>query len=84
LHPTVKPDIDKLVRAINDALTGILFTDDCQVVSISMTKDYCGERRAGAYITVSRYLNQAVKPKRGHKRVVVPVNEDSPGDDPRD
>lgn len=31
-YPTVKPDVDKLVRAILDALTGVLYADDAQVV----------------------------------------------------
>lgn len=64
LHPIVKPDIDKLIRAINDALTGILFCDDCQVVSMSVVKDYNDGQRPGAYITVSRYANAVPKPKR--------------------
>jgi Holliday junction resolvase RusA-like endonuclease len=86
IHPTVKPDIDKLVRAINDALTSILFTDDCQVVSMTMTKGYCDDRRAGAYITVSRFPNQKERPKRTRKKAapLVEVAEDQPCDDPRD
>jgi len=82
IHPTVKPDIDKLVRAINDALTSILFVDDCQVVSMTMTKDYSDERRAGAYITVYRYPNQCERPKRGRKKA--DAIEEEPCDDPRD
>jgi len=35
IHPTVKPDTDKLIRAILDALTGILYRDDAQVVQFS-------------------------------------------------
>ena len=35
-----KPDIDKLMRAILDALKGVVWTDDSQVTSISATKDY--------------------------------------------
>jgi Holliday junction resolvase RusA-like endonuclease len=84
IHPTVKPDIDKLVRAINDALTGILFIDDCQVVSMTMSKDYSDEHRAGAYVTVSRYPNQSEKPKKGRKRAERLTAEDPPCDDPRD
>ena len=38
--PTVKPDLDKLVRAVLDALTGILWRDDAQVVTIIATKRY--------------------------------------------
>jgi Holliday junction resolvase RusA-like endonuclease len=32
IYPTVKPDTDKLIRAILDSLTGILYRDDAQVV----------------------------------------------------
>lgn len=38
-HPG-KPDIDKLCRAVLDALTGILYHDDAQVVSLSASKRY--------------------------------------------
>lgn len=35
-----KPDLDKLVRAVLDCGTGILWVDDAQVVSISCSKRY--------------------------------------------
>lgn len=38
--PVVKPDIDKLLRAILDSLTGVVFHDDAQVVSLSGFKHY--------------------------------------------
>ena len=38
--PTVRPDLDKLVRAVLDALTGVLFADDAQVVALIATKAY--------------------------------------------
>jgi Holliday junction resolvase RusA-like endonuclease len=38
--PSVKPDLDKLVRAVLDALTGIVWRDDAQVVSIIARKRY--------------------------------------------
>jgi Holliday junction resolvase RusA-like endonuclease len=37
---TVKPDIDKLIRAVLDALTGICYEDDAQVISVRATKGY--------------------------------------------
>ena len=40
LEKTTKPDIDKLVRSILDALTGILFVDDSQVVAIYARKEF--------------------------------------------
>jgi crossover junction endodeoxyribonuclease RusA len=38
--PVVKPDVDKLLRATLDALTGVLFSDDAQVVRVLMDKVY--------------------------------------------
>jgi len=37
---TVKPDVDKLARGLLDAMTGILFADDAQVVSLHVRKFY--------------------------------------------
>jgi Holliday junction resolvase RusA-like endonuclease len=50
-HPAGKPDADKLLRAVLDALTGLVWRDDAQVVDILARKVY-GER-PGADITVS-------------------------------
>ncbi len=38
--PSVKPDADKLLRAIFDALTGLAYADDSQVVSVALMKRY--------------------------------------------
>lgn len=38
--PIVKPDGDKLLRAILDSLTGVLFKDDAQVVDMRARKHY--------------------------------------------
>jgi Holliday junction resolvase RusA-like endonuclease len=46
LHKTTKPDIDKLLRGALDALTGIAFVDDAQVVSTSCTKQFGSPERA--------------------------------------
>lgn len=40
-YPIGRPDLDKLVRAVLDALTGFAFKDDSQVVEIVASKDYC-------------------------------------------
>ena len=37
-----KPDIDKLARCVLDALTGILWVDDSQVISLELYKYYEG------------------------------------------
>jgi Holliday junction resolvase RusA-like endonuclease len=39
-HCVVKPDLDKLTRTINDALTGAVWHDDSQVVETSARKTY--------------------------------------------
>ena len=39
-HPTTKPDADKLIRLVFDALTGIAYTDDAQVVQLQARKRY--------------------------------------------
>jgi Holliday junction resolvase RusA-like endonuclease len=36
----VKPDLDKLVRGVCDALTGVIYHDDAQVVEIIASKRY--------------------------------------------
>lgn len=38
--PTVKPDLDKLVRAALDGLTAVAFVDDSQVIAINAGKEY--------------------------------------------
>ncbi len=35
---TKKPDVDKLARAVFDALTGVVYTDDSQVVNVGAQK----------------------------------------------
>ncbi len=48
--PIVKPDIDKLSRAVLDALTGVAYVDDGQVVSITALKHYADDRGPGVHI----------------------------------
>ena len=40
LEKVTKPDTDKLIRSILDALTGIVWTDDSQVVEILARKQF--------------------------------------------
>jgi Holliday junction resolvase RusA-like endonuclease len=43
-HMVTKPDLDKLIRAALDALTGIIWRDDAQVVRFGEpSKDYVAE-----------------------------------------
>ena len=45
-EPCVRPDVDKLSRALLDALTGIAYADDGQVVALSVQKVYSDQVRA--------------------------------------
>jgi crossover junction endodeoxyribonuclease RusA len=38
--PTKKPDLDKLIRSVLDALTGVVWNDDAQVVCLVCSKHY--------------------------------------------
>jgi crossover junction endodeoxyribonuclease RusA len=38
--PTVPPDLDKQIRSILDALTGVAYVDDSQVTQIRASKEY--------------------------------------------
>ena len=40
LRPTVPPDLDKLIRNCGDALTGVAWKDDSQIVQITSIKVY--------------------------------------------
>lgn len=50
--PCVTPDLDKLQRAVLDALTRVAYKDDGQVVRITASKYYAGERGPGVEIEV--------------------------------
>lgn len=39
-HPTVRPDVTKLLRAVEDACTGVVWRDDAQVVWQVAWKEY--------------------------------------------
>ena len=41
--PDKRPDLDKLVRAVLDAITGEVIADDAQVVGMILTKTFPGE-----------------------------------------
>jgi Holliday junction resolvase RusA-like endonuclease len=45
LWPSVKPDLDKLIRSTFDGLTtGGLYTDDALVIAVSASKQYATDR----------------------------------------
>jgi Holliday junction resolvase RusA-like endonuclease len=51
-----RPDLDKLIRAVLDALTGTAFADDAQVFHVTATKDYAVHpQRPGVRIALDYY-----------------------------
>lgn len=48
---TKKPDVDNCVKAILDALNGIAYKDDSQIVELTVDKQYTDEG-AGAIVTL--------------------------------
>ena len=40
IYPTTRPDLTKLVRAVEDALTGVIWKDDSQVIEQANFKRY--------------------------------------------
>lgn len=57
-YPTVPPDLDKLMRSVGDALTGIVYGDDAQSVDLHLRERYEGHAEAaregpGVHIIVS-------------------------------
>jgi|SRR5579859_6327452 len=52
-YKVTKPDFDKLLRGIADALTGIMYDDDSQIVRCSMGKTYGSPART--MIRISRF-----------------------------
>jgi Holliday junction resolvase RusA-like endonuclease len=52
--PTVKPDLLKLARAVEDAMTGIVYRDDAQIVAEWLWKKY-GEQD-GVMVSVTRTI----------------------------
>ena len=43
---TTRPDVDKLARCILDALTGVVWKDDAQVISLRASKRYAQPEEA--------------------------------------
>lgn len=59
-QPDRKPDIDKLARAVLDAMTGIVYEDDAQIVNLAVAKRYAGGDgrglSCGANVEVARVV----------------------------
>jgi crossover junction endodeoxyribonuclease RusA len=62
-HHVRLPDLDKLLRCIGDALTGVLFDDDKQIVDVHARKVYAGAD-AAPHATIT--VRDAAPPEHVH------------------
>lgn len=49
-YPAVKPDTVKLTRAVEDALSGVVYRDDARIVDHRLLKEYGSPERFEAFI----------------------------------
>jgi Holliday junction resolvase RusA-like endonuclease len=52
VYPTTRPDVTKLLRAVEDACTGVVWRDDAQVVRQVAAKVYGEPARAEVEVVV--------------------------------
>ena len=48
VYPTSRPDLSNLLKGTEDALRGLVFADDSQIVSLRIAKHY--DARPGVYV----------------------------------
>lgn len=74
--PDTKPDLDKLARAVLDALTGAIILDDAQVVFLTAMKDW-EEKGPGVHIRIWRVPSGETLPEyRKHPKTKRPTRKD--------
>lgn len=61
LHPTVKPDLSNIFKTVEDAGNGILWRDDSQIISASISKYYAGESKIVLQIVKAHYEQPPAK-----------------------
>jgi Holliday junction resolvase RusA-like endonuclease len=60
-YPTTKPDATKLLRGLEDALTGVLWRDDAQIVAQYVFKHYGTPERAVVSVSPMEWTVAAVR-----------------------
>lgn len=75
---TVRPDTDKLARAVLDGVTGSLIRDDAQVIDLRAIKRYAlpGED-PGVWITLHPRPENQLRPAAGESSLPAPSEEAS-------
>jgi len=59
VYHTKRPDIDNLFKAISDALNGIVYRDDSQIVQLAVEKVYGSE--PGVIICLSEMVEDSIR-----------------------
>lgn len=54
--PTKKPDCDNIAKIICDALNGVAYDDDKQIVALKVTKIYSDEPRVIVWISDNKFF----------------------------
>lgn len=70
---TKQPDVDKLLRAVMDALTGIVWLDDSQVTFAYLTKVYAWNGKPGAHVVADFVSLESMQRIGTAQRIVVDV-----------
>lgn len=58
IKPILKPDVDNYVKAIKDALNGVCYVDDSQVVVLFISKHYSKDPRVEIVIKEDRHAGK--------------------------
>lgn len=53
-QPIKKPDSSNILKSVEDALNGVVYKDDCQIINHHITKVYANQ--AGVNICIKEYL----------------------------
>lgn len=70
-----KPDVDKLLRSMLDALTGVVWVDDSQVSYATVNKVYAWNDRPGAFVVIDFLNDVALRNLGQNHRFVTDVIE---------
>lgn len=62
--PTKKPDADNIIKIVCDALNGVAYEDDTQIVDVHLIKQYDNAPRVEVTIIPALSLNQLAKAKQ--------------------
>jgi Holliday junction resolvase RusA-like endonuclease len=83
IRPNKKPDVDNLQKFIFDAMTGVIYKDDCQICESVEVKLYSDVPGVDVYITPILEPEEVIKKIRAKKAVKInfPTNSEQDNED---